>query len=247
VADRRVVAIHQPNFFPWLGYFDKLARADTFVLLDGVQFARRHGGGGNWVNRVRVLVAGVASWITAPVKRANIPLQSIAELEIADDMPWRAQLLRTLKVQYSRASHFAEAMDLITPLVQYPAGRLSEFNCHAIGVLAKALDVVPPALVRQTELGVSGHSNDLLVDVVKAVKGATYLSGDGADGYLKAEVFEQAGIRLAFQHFQQPEYPQGTKAFVAGLSIIDVLMHCGVARARELVKPARVGEGAGAE
>ena len=116
MPDRRVVAIHQPNCFPWLGYFDKLARADTFVLLDGVQFARRHGGGGNWVNRVRVLVAGVASWITAPVKRANIPLQSIVELEIADEMPWRTQLLRTLKVQYARAPHFAEAMDLIAPL-----------------------------------------------------------------------------------------------------------------------------------
>jgi len=66
-AGGRVVAIHQPNFLPWLGYFDKLARADTFVLLDSVQFPKRNG---TWMNRVKLLVGGEPGWITVPIVRA---------------------------------------------------------------------------------------------------------------------------------------------------------------------------------
>lgn len=235
MSERRVVAIHQPTFFPWLGFFDKLARSDVFILLDDVQFARRHGGGGNWVNRVRVLIGGSPGWITAPVKRANVPLQHITQLEIADDMPWRAQLLRVLKAQYAAAPFVRQTMALLTPLVQYPAGLLAEFNEHAIRVLADAVGETPP-IVRQSSLGVTGRSTPLLAALVKAVGGTTYLSGDGADDYLEPGVFDSAGIELTFQRFRHPEYTQGTTPFAAGLSIVDALMHCGVDGVRTMVR-----------
>jgi len=234
--DGTVVAIHQPTLFPWLGFFDKLARCDVFVLLDGVQFARRHGGGGNWVNRVRVLVGGSPAWITVPVKRANVPLQSIADLEIAEDMPWRAQLLRTLKTQYARAPHFEQTITIVTPLVQFQTGKLAEFNEHAITVLADAVGATPQRVVRQTALGVTGHANELLADLVKAVGGDTYLSGDGAGDYLDPRAFTSAGLTLKLQEDRHPSYQQGTGEFVAGLSIIDALMHCGVDGVRKLVR-----------
>ncbi|HXD73867.1 MAG TPA: WbqC family protein [Vicinamibacterales bacterium] len=230
------MAIHQPTFFPWLGFFDKLRRADTFVLLDGVQFARRHGGGGNWVNRVRILVAGAAAWITVPVKRANVPLQPISDLEIADEMPWRAKLLRTLKLQYGRAPHFDQTMALVTPLIEFATPKLAEFNEHAIRTLAVAVGAMPATMTRQTSLGVTGQSNALLSDLVRIAGGTTYLSGDGADDYLDSACFERAGVSLTLQHFQHPEYPQGTPAFVPGLSIVDALMHCGVDGVRALLR-----------
>jgi WbqC-like protein family len=234
-----LVAVHQPNLFPWLGYFDKLARADVFILQDDVQFARRHGGGGNWVNRVRILVAGAAAWITIPVRREKGPLQTIAELEIANQMPWRLQLLRKLRVQYGRAPHFAEGMDVLAPSIEFNTDSLTEFNVNAISALATSLDVMPRRMVRQSTLGVKGHATSLLVDLVKAVGGTAYLTGDGADGYLEPQEFSDARLRLEFQRFRHPEYPQGVDAFVPGLSVIDALMHCGVGGVRDMLQRSR--------
>jgi hypothetical protein len=239
-----LVAVHQPNFFPWLGYFDKLARADVFILQDDVQFARRHGAGGNWVNRVRILVAGAAAWITIPVRREKGPLQTIAELEIANQMPWRSQLLRKLKVQYGRAPHFAEAMDVLAPSIEFSTDSLSEFNAHAISSLATSLDVMPRRMVRQSALGVTGHATSLLIDLVKSVSGTAYLTGDGADGYLEPQRFVEARLRLEFQRFRHPEYPQGVDAFVPGLSVVDALMHCGVHGVRGMLQRTRAASAA---
>ena len=86
VPGERIVAIHQPNFFPWLGYFDKIARANVFVILDSVQFPKKQG---NWMNRVRVLVHGKPHWLTVPVDRTFHGVRSVREMQIASDSPWR--------------------------------------------------------------------------------------------------------------------------------------------------------------
>ena len=85
-----LVAIHQPNFLPWLGYFDKLARADVFVLLDDAQFPKK---GGTWVNRARLLVSGRPDWVTVPVDRSYHGTRTIIEMQIDDARPWRRKLI----------------------------------------------------------------------------------------------------------------------------------------------------------
>jgi WbqC-like protein len=246
VADRRfVIAIHQPNFFPWLGYFDKLARADIFILLDDVQFPKT---GGSWVNRVRLLENGKPAWKTVPVRRASLGLQSIRSVAIADDVFWRAKLLSFLRTYYGAAPAFAEVMPVVSELVEYPTGLLGDFNVHAIDCLRARLGLERARLVRQSDLGVDGHATELLVNLVRAAGGSVYLSGDGSGGYLDPAEFERAGIALEFQAFQHPTYTQrGVTAFVGGLSILDALMHCGFGGVREFFTTARVREGAEAE
>ena len=104
------VAIHQPNFFPWLGYFDKIARADVFVLLDDVQFAKQ-----SWTNRVQVLIDGEPGWVTAPVRRDG--KVSIAEARFDESKPWRKKLLKTMYFSYRRAPHFEHVYPRIEALV----------------------------------------------------------------------------------------------------------------------------------
>ena len=93
MAPHKVVAIHQPNFFPWLGYFDKLARADVFVELNSVQFPKT---GGTWTNRVRLMIGGKPQWFTVPVIRSYHGLRTIGEMEINPSEPWRVKFLRTV-------------------------------------------------------------------------------------------------------------------------------------------------------
>jgi hypothetical protein len=234
VPDRRVVAIHQPNFFPWLGYFDKIARSDVFVLLDDVQFSKT---GGSWTNRARLLENGTPAWKTVPVRRASQGLQPIRSV-VMDDSPWRSKLLSFLRTYYGAAPAFGDVMPFVSELIEYPATVLCDFNIHAIERLMARLGLTQTRLVRQSELGVGGHASDLLVNLVRAAGGSVYLSGDGSDGYLDPEAFTRAGLQLEFQGFRHPEYAQrGATGFVPGLSVIDALMQCGFDRVGEMLGP----------
>src|SRR3989304_9812833 len=95
-----IVAIHQPNFFPWLGYFNKIVRADLFLVMDNAQFPKK---GGTWCNRVKLLIGGKADWMTMPVVRSYPGVRLIKDMKIDNAMPWRAKLLKTIQNNYSRA------------------------------------------------------------------------------------------------------------------------------------------------
>lgn len=165
-----LVAIHQPNFFPWLGYFDKIRRADTFVFLDAVDYPRSGSGGmGSWCNRVRISIQGEASWITCPLQR--LPLGSpITAATIDDRQPWRKKLLKTLEANYRRAPRYAATMDLLAPLVSTQEENLAAFNIAAITSIATYLGLTTRFL-RQSGLRHSGHATERLVSLVKEAGG----------------------------------------------------------------------------
>jgi len=228
----QVVAIHQPNFLPWLGYFDKLARADRFVVLDTVQFSKT---GGTWSNRVCILANGSPVWITMPVERSYHGLRSVAEMKIAGTA-WRHKMLRTLRSAYARAPQFAAVFPLIEDILMCPLDTVSAFNLSGIRRLAGAIGLNPGKMVEASTLNVSGHATDLLIAIVKHVGGTAYLSGSGASGYQKDEKFAAAGLKLIYQNFQHPAYPQrGVADFVPGLSIVDALMNCGFDETRRFM------------
>lgn len=212
-----IVAIHQPNFFPWLGYFDKIARADVFVFLDGVGYPKN-----SWVNRVKVAVQGKAQWITCPVQRTSAS-GTICEVLIDEARDWRGRILKTLHANYARAPRFGEAMDVIAPLIGNRESRLADFNIAAIKAVSACLGL-ETRFVRQSTLQAEGVSNALLVSLVRACGGETYLMGGGAAGYHDDEPFRQAGIRVVRQDFLPFEYG-AEGSFIPGLSAIDYLMH----------------------
>ena len=108
------VAIHQPTFFPWLGLFRKIARADIFVFLDAVPFPRTSRG--NWVNRVKLLKNGEPRWFTCPVSRQESdPL--IRDLRMAKSTAWRDNLRKTLAHHYGRHASAAEVLPLVQNLI----------------------------------------------------------------------------------------------------------------------------------
>lgn len=232
----RLVAIHQPNFLPWLGFFDKVARADVMVLLDSVQFPKK---GGTWTNRVKMLVGGEPGWVTVPIDRSYHGLRRIAEVQISEQRPWRRKVLATIETSYGRSPGFDEVMPLVSGLIEDPTDSLADYNVRAIESLVEQMGVPASEMVLSSSIETEGSATDLLIEIVRAVDGDAYLAGGGAGSYQEDQKFEAAGIELVPQAFRHPSYPQPTGEPVHGLSVVDALMSCGLNATGELLDGGR--------
>jgi hypothetical protein len=230
----KIVAIHQPNFFPWLGYFAKIARSDYFIFFDDVQFPKT---GGAWSNRVKLLVGGEARWVTAAIDRNYHGTRTIREMSFLADNPWREKSLKSIESNYRRHPYYNETMELISPLLRSPETNIAEYNIQAITAVVHHLGLDTGKLIRSSSLHHEGNSNELLCSITQLVGGDTYMCGGGADGYQDETIFSAAGVALLYQNFQHPIYRQiASKDFVAGLSIIDALMNVGALAVHDVLK-----------
>lgn len=232
--NERIVAAHQPNFFPWLPYFEKIVRSDVFVVLDDVQYPRSSKG--TWINRVNILNNGQPQYLTAPIRRTHDQLVPINEVQFAAAQPWREKAILTLKHLYGKAPFARELLDPICDLVATPTESLVEYNLACIRGILSLLRIDAGKLVLASPYGIQTKSAQRIADLVHRVGGAVYYSGKGAITYQDAESYGKSGIRLEYQQFTFKAYPQmKCKGFVPGLSIIDALIHCGVEGTRDLL------------
>lgn len=216
-----LVAIHQPEHMPWLGFFEKLLRADVFVVLDDVQFSK-----GDFQNRNRVKGREGTLWLTVPV--AHRFGQKINEVEIAGDA-WRAKHWKTLRSCYARAAHFEEFACEFEKLYARSWTKLSELNVEAMRVLARAFGV-EKEFVFSSALGAVGQKSELVLNICKAVGATHYYSGRAGSTYLDADAFRREGIRIIVQEFEHPTYEQlfmNEQGFIPNLSAVDLLFNRG--------------------
>lgn len=214
-----VCAIHQPNFFPWLGYFDKIRRSDVFVFMDNVDYPRKSST--CWTKRVKLNIQGEARWFGCPVDK-NTWDGVIKDVCIAGDPKWRSNALKTLEMNYAKARNFEVAMQIVEPLLMNPEQNLADYNIHAITTLAGVLGL-DTKLVRQSTLHTPSAATDQLIEICRGVGADTYLAGGGAGGYQEDEKFAQAGLGLVYQSFEPPRYGPDDE-YIPGLSVIDYLM-----------------------
>jgi hypothetical protein len=215
-------AIHQPNFFPWLGYFDKIRRSDVFVFMDDVAYPKSGNSMSSWVNRVRIGVQGRPAWIRVPVVREHGE-QRISAVRIDDSTDWRRKLVTTIEANYARAPRFRAFMGELSALINHRCEFLADYNIHAVTSLARAMGL-GTRFVRQSAISAAGRSTELLVNIVRAVGAGRYLCGDGAGGYQDDAMFTREGLLLQRQEFVPAAYI-AEASFLPGLSVIDFLMH----------------------
>jgi len=228
-----LAAIHQPNFFPWLGFFDKLKKAEIFIVLDQVQFPKKEG---NWTNRTMILVQKNPRWLTVPIVRSYHGFRLINEVEMNEKIHWRKKMLDTLRFNYAKAPYYQEIIPFLETLINYQTRYLLRFNMHILEELMYALRMDFAKVRFQSKLHSQGKATDLLISLTKAVGADTYICGGGASEYQEDEKFRQNGIKLVYQSFQHPIYKQQQiKVFIPGLSIIDVLMNCGLAGTKRVI------------
>ena len=217
-----IVAIHQPNYLAWLGYFAKMLDSDVFILLDTVQFSKN-----SYQNRVRIKGPQGPQWLTQPVAHSGRSFQETRFVEFAD-CRWMTQHAKTLQANYARAPYFATYFDDYVAILDENNRSLVDCNerlirwiCDAIGATAR--------IVRASDLLTRKFTDptERLVNLVQAVRGDAYLAGIGGLGYQNAESFRAAKIDIVPAKSTFPEYPQLWGPYVPGLSILDLLMNRG--------------------
>jgi WbqC-like protein len=215
--------MHQPTFLPWLGYFDKIRRADVFVFLDRVNYQKSGSSMASWCNRVAIRINGAAAWISCPVVREHGP-QIIDTVRIDERRPWRDELRAVIERNYRKAPRFQPAFELIDGLLRYESDYLADFNINAIRAIARRLGCEADYLRQSALPPVEQKATERLVAICRQLGADTYVSGDGSGDYLDQDAFVRAGVRLAFQNFMPLPYGDPT-TYIPGLSAIDWLMH----------------------
>lgn len=214
----RTAAIHQPNYIPWVGYFEKIHRSDVFVFLDDVEFTS-----GSWINRNKIKTPDGWTWLTVPVTRTTA---SIQEMEIATHTDWSEEHWKSLKHNYGGAEYFDEWANLFRETYDREWTSLEGLNRHLLRAICDRIGI-EYEFVNSSSLPVEGTETERLVDICEAVDADHYYSGQGAKGYTEEQLFDAAGIDLEYQSFEHPTYPQRFGEFVPSLSIVDMLMNVG--------------------
>jgi len=214
-----ILAAHQPQFMPWLGYLHKMARCDVFVLLDDVQFKKNE-----FQNRNKIWSAEGGRWLTVPVLH-KFP-QDIREVRVNNEPNWRDKERKTLAQTYSRAAHFKDSWGPWDKMYSMGWDSLLDINLYTIEELRRAFGVRTPMKL-SSGLGAEGRATERLVNICRKEGADAYLSGAGGRDYLETGLFEKAGIRLFFQEFKHPVYPQFGGEFVPHLSALDAVFHLG--------------------
>lgn len=181
------VGIHQPNFLPWDGYFEKMRRSDIFIILDDVQYSKQ-----GLTNRV-LLSKDPKKWLTLPVENS---MSNINETKIFNPMHKVARLGRTLSYEYPNTYKVLE-----DTLGQAHEGMtISDFNIGCIKAIAKHLGIDTP-IVLSSELNVSGKKGDKVLNLCKAVGADIYISGTGGAKYIDQDDFVLNGVSPRFDDY----------------------------------------------
>jgi len=212
------VAIMQPYFLPYLGYFQLINAVDIFVVYDNIKYTKK-----GWINRNRYLMNGAPSTFSIPLKKAPDSLQ-VQDRFIADEFD-RAGLLARFHQAYRKAPFYASAFERVAATVTHPASNLFDFLHNSIVEVCEYLNIRTKIVVAsQIETDHSLKSQDKVVALCKKVGGAVYINPIGGRELYHRDAFMAHGIDLKFLQPRPVKYEQLGDAFVPWLSIVDVMM-----------------------
>ncbi len=224
------VAIHQPNYLPWIGYFYKMLKANIFVFLDDVQYSKN-----SFINRNRIKGPQGVQWLTVPVNASVNKL--IYEVNFSDSR-WSSKHIKTMDACYKKAPYYELFRHQLVEILETPFANISELNKALIIQIAGWLGITCE-FRSSSELAVSGTSGERIITIVKKVGGSMYLSGRGGGNYQDSQKFRDSGIVLRYSDFTPPVYSQLWGDFTSGLSMIDLLFNEGPGAALILERSGR--------
>lgn len=229
------IAISQPTYLPWVGYFDLIDEVDSFVVLDNVQFEKQ-----SWQQRNRIKTPTGLQWLTVPVQFRGRLGQKILEVEIREAEFWRKHL-RAIELNYRRSPYFDEYFAELTNILKnYGANsRLVDVNVCLLNWFLKILGVRTP-IILASSLGEEGKRTELLANICQHLRATEYLSPLGSAAYLLDEllIFSSRNIGVSFQNYTHPEYKQLFPPFIPYASVLDLILNEGP-RSMEIIRRGR--------
>ena len=213
-----IVSIHQPNYLPYLGFFDKIRLSDVFVILDDAQFVGR-----DYHHRNKIRTSQGWQWLTVPVDKKRVPIKDI---KINNKSDWANIHFTAIRANYLKTPFFRKYETDINRIYEKNYEMLVDLNVELILFLLDAFKINTKILY-SSEFGFNSKSTQKLIDIVEALGTDTYLSGSGGRKYMNCSLFEKNNIKLEFQDFKHPVYPQRHPDFVPNMAAIDALFNLG--------------------
>jgi hypothetical protein len=224
-----LISANQPYFSPFPGFFAKAHLSDVLVILDEVQFPR----GTTWISRNRFKNDQGTLWMTIPVWKSGLGLQTINQVRICYEGRWPRKHLESLKCAYGNAPYLGDHLSFIDRMFSTRFDRLINLNLAIINYLMECLQI-ETRLLLLSELGVEARGTQLLIEICKALGASTFLVQSSAQKYLDRALFQKHGIELRQFTYVAPVYPQLWGEFLANLSTFDLVFNCGP-RARDMM------------
>ena len=217
------VAVIQPGYLPWLGFFELIASSDVFVIYDDVQFDKN-----GWRNRNRIKTAEGPQWLTIPVliKGKNKPLNN--EVNVKEDL-WRKKHLKSLQHNYVKSKYFNDVFGILEKGLNEDTDKLIDIDMFFVNKIKEYLGIKTD-VVLSSDLGVDGgNKTDRLINICRKFGGTHYYNGAAGKELYKKEDFASLGVTLEFQDYKHPVYTQLYGEFVPYLSVVDLLFNEGKA------------------
>ncbi len=213
------IAIMQPYFLPYIGYFQLINAVDKFLLYDIVTFIK-----GGWINRNRIIVGGTDYMFSIPLAKASAN-KNIGDIYIKDDPKWKNQLLKTIEQSYKKAPYFEEIFPLISSIINIEELNLTQFIFNSFQLINKYLDIDTEIIPSGSQYKVDQLKGaDKVIQICKEENAEIYINAiNGRDLYDK-EMFKKQDLSLFFIDSQEIKYQQFKNDFLPNLSILDVLM-----------------------
>jgi hypothetical protein len=217
------IAISQPAYLPWLGYFDLIDQVDSFVLLDSVQFEKQ-----SWQQRNRIKTPTGLQWLTVPVVFRGHFGQRIVDVKIRD-LKFTRNHLRAIELNYRRAPFFQRYFPEFAEILQSCSGEMLQQLTHQLILWFSGALGVRTKILKSSELEAEGKRSELLVGLCRLFRAEFYLSPLGSAAYLMddLQLFSHAGIEVGFQHYEHPKYRQLFPPFQSHASILDLIFNEG--------------------
>lgn len=220
------IAISQPTFLPWIGYFDIIRSVDAFVFLDNVQYLPA-----SWMQRNQIKTPQGLQWLTVPVKKSAHSRPLLREVEVVRDA-FPEKQLRTIEMNYAKCEHFPALFPWLREQLTLPSdsSSLARLNARFIEAAARRLGIETKFLWA-SDLAVEGKRSELLVAICKALGASAYHSTAGAEAYMREEraVFDAAGVGCYMHRYEHPVYRQRFGDFLPYACVADLLLNEGEA------------------
>ena len=210
------LAIMQPYFMPYIGYWQLMNAVDTYVVYDDVNYINR-----GWINRNNILISGSSYMFTIMLKKAS-QNKLINEIEILDDF---SKLKKQIEFAYKKAPYYDRIIVLLNKIFDYPNKNLSDFLLNSMRVICEYLNI-NTTLIKSSDVKKDNtlHAESKILDICKVLKADEYYNAIGGQSLYNKDEFKTSGIDLKFLKPEIMPYKQFKNDFVAGLSMIDVLM-----------------------